>query len=127
MTSSPGICRRLPARESAEHGADRQTESSEVAPRENISRHDFSRREHILKRSPALIDHARAFVHRDSHVCKRDPWPKRKAIKRWTVDRKRPVALRRRDASRTVAIQTFHAQFHVSGRRAIVFRDGVHE
>src|SRR5216683_8194464 len=127
MTSSPGICRRLLARKSAEYGADRQAETSEVTFRENIAGHDFSRREHILKRFPILIDDARAFVYRDSHVRERDPWPQRQPIKRRTIDRKRPIAFRRRDAARAVAIQAFHAQLRVSVRRAIVFRDGVHE
>src|SRR5579863_8758186 len=98
MMSSPGICRRLPARKLAEHGADRQAETPEVALREDVPGHDFSRRKHILEWPPASIDDARAFVHRDSHVRERDPRPQRQTVKRRTIDRNRPIALWRRDA-----------------------------
>src|SRR5579872_7085018 len=105
MTSSPGTCRRLSARQSAEHGADRQAEASKITFGENVSGHDFSRRENILKCAPALIDDARAFVHLDSHVCERDPRPQRKPIKRRTIDRNRPVAFRWSEAARGIAVQ----------------------
>src|SRR4029077_5302973 len=87
ITSSPGIRRRLLARKPAEYGADRQAEAAKEALGENVPGHVFARREHILKCSPAFIDDARAFVHRDAHVCKRDPRPQRQTVKRWTIDR----------------------------------------
>src|SRR5579863_9356530 len=110
MTSSPGIRRRLSARKPAEYGADGQAETSEVTLRKNVSGHDFSRGKYILEGPPALIDDARAFVHRDSHVCERDPRAQRQPVKWRTIDRLRPVAFRRRDAARAVAVQALHAK-----------------
>src|ERR1700747_320176 len=114
MTSSPGIGRRFLARESSEDRTDGQAETSEITLRKNISGHDFSCRENVLECTPALIEDARAFVHRDSHVRKRDPRPQRQAVKRRAIDGQGPVAFRWREAPRANPVQAFHASLRVS-------------
>src|ERR1700721_2612905 len=127
MTSSPGICRRLPARESAEHGADGQAKTSEGAFCEDVSAHNFPPPENILERPPPLFDDSRAFVHSDSHVRKRNPRPQGQAVKRRAIDGHGPIALWRREASRASAVQAVHASLRVSCRGAIKFRERIHE
>src|ERR1700730_14717585 len=108
--------RRFLARESSEYRTDGQAETSQISLRKNISGHDFSCRENILERASALIHDARAFVHRDAHVRKCDPWPQRQAVKRRQVDGHGPIAFWRREAAGANAIQAFHASLRVSCR-----------
>ena len=56
-------------------------------------------------RPSALFEDARAFIHLDSHVRERDPRPQRKRVERRTIDRHRPVALRRQDAARGISVR----------------------
>src|SRR5579872_6255348 len=120
--SSSGMRGRHPSGEFAEYGTDRHTEAGEVAFRQNVTGHNFSRRVDIGKWPAVASEDAARLVHRDTHVSEGDAGAQRKAVKRRPVDGNGPIAFRRSEPASGVAIL---AQLGVSGDGAIILFEGV--
>src|SRR5256885_11853319 len=98
-----GMARGLLSRDAAERGADRHANSRDIALAEDVAGHDLAGGEDVSRRGIALPEHLRPLVHRNAAAGEGVIRSQRIRNERCWIDRRRPMALGRRQ-SRCAAI-----------------------